>query len=317
VARHVILLVQRGDLIGVAVFEKTFGSLLTEVAEANTSATALMTLEHVVIEATDQPLFANLSGVVKRDTTGYVKARHGEAHLSVSSIMLHDNDAKPLGIFVVAKDNSKAYAKDTRITLLAIAISLAVFLLCVGFLWHYIRNASAARPHGRVMNRVQCNGIFLNARPFITCKTRSASPAHHSTMLARIAEIILAIQQSTESIADAAQKMANSGLLTRVRQRNLPPRTRWQPPWKKPPPAFRDRQQCQVGQRSRPAGSARYRTLAGAMHKHSPRGNVAKLIRNASDNVGLLDDSSKKIGGIVQVIKEIADQTNLWHSRRH
>ena len=38
---------------------------------------------------------------------------------------------------------------------------------------------------------------------------------------------------------------------------------------------------------------------------------VTKLIRNASDNVGRLDDSSKKVGGIVQVIKEIADQTNL------
>jgi len=38
---------------------------------------------------------------------------------------------------------------------------------------------------------------------------------------------------------------------------------------------------------------------------------VAKLIRDSGDNVRHLDESSKKIGHIVQVIKEIADQTNL------
>ena len=39
--------------------------------------------------------------------------------------------------------------------------------------------------------------------------------------------------------------------------------------------------------------------------------NVAVLIRDSASNVERLDESSKKIGGIVQVIKEIADQTNL------
>ena len=38
---------------------------------------------------------------------------------------------------------------------------------------------------------------------------------------------------------------------------------------------------------------------------------VARLIRHTSTNIGQLDESSKKIGGIVKVIKEIADQTNL------
>jgi methyl-accepting chemotaxis protein len=38
---------------------------------------------------------------------------------------------------------------------------------------------------------------------------------------------------------------------------------------------------------------------------------VARLIRHTSANIGQLDESSKQIGGIVKVIKEIADQTNL------
>jgi methyl-accepting chemotaxis protein len=38
---------------------------------------------------------------------------------------------------------------------------------------------------------------------------------------------------------------------------------------------------------------------------------IADLIRASGANVELLDQSSKQIGGIVQVIKEIADQTNL------
>jgi methyl-accepting chemotaxis protein len=39
--------------------------------------------------------------------------------------------------------------------------------------------------------------------------------------------------------------------------------------------------------------------------------DIASLIRNTSQSIGQLDESSSKIGGIVQVIKEIADQTNL------
>jgi len=39
--------------------------------------------------------------------------------------------------------------------------------------------------------------------------------------------------------------------------------------------------------------------------------DVAKLIRDSGDSVQHLDESSKKIGNIVKVIKEIADQTNL------
>ena len=38
---------------------------------------------------------------------------------------------------------------------------------------------------------------------------------------------------------------------------------------------------------------------------------IATLIRESDANVGRLDESSKKIGGIVKLIKEVADQTNL------
>jgi methyl-accepting chemotaxis protein len=38
---------------------------------------------------------------------------------------------------------------------------------------------------------------------------------------------------------------------------------------------------------------------------------IAELIRESDASVAQLDESSKKIGGIIQVIKEVADQTNL------
>ena len=39
--------------------------------------------------------------------------------------------------------------------------------------------------------------------------------------------------------------------------------------------------------------------------------SIAVLIRESDTNVGRLDESSKRIGGIIQVIREVADQTNL------
>jgi methyl-accepting chemotaxis protein len=38
---------------------------------------------------------------------------------------------------------------------------------------------------------------------------------------------------------------------------------------------------------------------------------IARLIHESDSNVGRLNESSKRIGGIVQVIREVADQTNL------
>ncbi len=38
---------------------------------------------------------------------------------------------------------------------------------------------------------------------------------------------------------------------------------------------------------------------------------IANLIRESDASVAQLDERSKKIGGIIQVIKEVADQTNL------
>jgi len=38
---------------------------------------------------------------------------------------------------------------------------------------------------------------------------------------------------------------------------------------------------------------------------------IATLIRQSDTNVAQLNDSSQKIGGIIQVIKDVADQTNL------
>ena len=38
---------------------------------------------------------------------------------------------------------------------------------------------------------------------------------------------------------------------------------------------------------------------------------IARLIRDSGNSVAQLDESSKRIGGIVQVIKEVAEQTNL------
>jgi methyl-accepting chemotaxis protein len=38
---------------------------------------------------------------------------------------------------------------------------------------------------------------------------------------------------------------------------------------------------------------------------------IASLIYKSGSNVGQLDESSKRIGGIVQVIRDVADQTNL------
>jgi methyl-accepting chemotaxis protein len=59
------------------------------------------------------------------------------------------------------------------------------------------------------------------------------------------------------------------------------------------------------------AQSESARALAVMRDTVSNMNGVATLIGQSSGNVGLLDESSKKIGGIVQVIKDIADQTNL------
>jgi methyl-accepting chemotaxis protein len=53
------------------------------------------------------------------------------------------------------------------------------------------------------------------------------------------------------------------------------------------------------------------RALAVMRETVNNMNSIASLIRESGSSVEQLDESSQKIGGIVQVIKEIADQTNL------
>lgn len=315
-ARLAFPLMQQGDLVGVAVFEKGFGTILAEMAKANASETAVMSLERTVIEATEKSLFAELSGIVPLEASAYTVKKFGAAHYGVASILLTDNEAKPLGVFMAAKDDSIGYARNVRTTWIAIGISLAVFLLSLAFLRHYIR--AAFGPLDRmvaVMHQVQASGDFsVRASIHNPADEVGIASASFNELLARIAQIIHEVQQSSEAIASAAQVMASSGAQITLG-------TSEQSSAADAVAAAMQETTVSISETASNAVSANQiahqaqagieESLAAMKEALTDVELVAGLICQASDNVVQLDGSSKKIGGIVQVIKDIADQTNL------
>ena len=203
----------RGELAAVCVFTKGFVAIMAEVAKANGASTAILTPDNKVQDATDKPLFSTLSGLLN-GAEGFTKVKQGGAYYSVSVIPLLDNDSKPLAFFVAAKDNTPAYAKDAKATWVAVAVSVAVFLSCIGFLWRYINAAfSPLNQMVEVMRRVERDSDFTPRAQIHNAKDEvgSASTAFNS-LLTSIAAIIQEMQRSCDAMKDASRATAEAGL---------------------------------------------------------------------------------------------------------
>jgi methyl-accepting chemotaxis protein len=217
------------------------------------------------------------------------------------------------GRIAMATETTKKHASATIIS--ATVGGLAALLL--GILLAVTISRAVTRPLERMRNtivEVQRSGNFaLKVAYHQNDEVGNAAQAFDALMV-ELQRSIGEVQQTCNAMADAARGMAASA--TQVTQGSAAQ--------SEVAIAVAGTVEQTAGSISESANSARVanesvqkaqagidKALESMRDTVSNVEGVAGMIRNAGDQVGQLDESSKKIGGIVQVIKEIADQTNL------
>lgn len=316
VVRYVIPLLQRGAMVGVAVLQKGFAGIQQEVAAASHAEAALLDPQAKVVVSTHPELFAGLLRTTALGEAGYHNASTQTARYGLIAVPLKDSEGKPLGLFVSATDHTDIHLRDARTSWLAGAVVLAVLALSILALWRYV--GRAFEPLERLvelMRRVQESGDF-SLRTSVAAGDDEVAQASRSfnQVISRLGEVIRQVQQSSDDIATAAQKMAASGA-------QVSGGAATQAAAAEHAAASMEQTAASI------SGISRHAVAANAVADLARQGieaaqhamketlasveTVAGMIRGAGENVVRLDNSSRRIGGIVQVIKEIADQTNL------
>jgi len=197
----------------------------------------------------------------------------------------------------------------------ALLVGAAGILLFVGLAWLVSNRLNRALSEMRqVIVEVESTGDF-SKRMSYACKDEVGQAATaFNSLLTQFATIIREVQFSGEAIADAASEMAASG-------KQVTESSSAQSEAASSVAAAVEETSVSLSETSSNAQIAddvvaRARSgidqaLATMLETVANVETVAGLIHNAGNNVSELDEGSKKIGGIVQVIRSIAEQTNL------
>ncbi|MDO9596389.1 MAG: methyl-accepting chemotaxis protein [Azoarcus sp.] len=197
----------------------------------------------------------------------------------------------------------------------AVLVGAAGILLFGGLAWIVAYRLNRALSEMRqVIIEVESSGDF-SKRMSYACKDEVGQAATaFNSLLTQFATIIREVQLTGEAIAGAASEMAASG-------KQVTESSSAQSAAASSVAAAMEETSVSISETASNAQIAdevvaRARggidqALATMRETVANVETVAGLIRNAGNNVRELDEGSKKIGGIVQVIKGIAEQTNL------
>ncbi|MDP2751420.1 MAG: methyl-accepting chemotaxis protein [Rhodocyclaceae bacterium] len=152
----------RGTQVGICVMSKGFASILAEVAKANHAETAIVTFEGKIENTTNKPLFDALTTEFEAlKSESFSKIKHAETHFGLSNLPMMNNEGQALASFVVLKDHTQTFTRDTWIKIIAIVGCLGVFAACLAFLYSYINRAfHPLEKTVIVMRQVQEEGDF-------------------------------------------------------------------------------------------------------------------------------------------------------------
>ncbi len=197
----------------------------------------------------------------------------------------------------------------------ALLVGVAGILLFGGIAWMVANRLDRALSEMRqVIVEVESSGDFSKRMSYACGDEVGQAATAFNNLLTQFATIIREVQFSCEAIADAASEMAASG-------KQVTEGSSAQTAAASSVAAAVEETSVSLSETASNAQVAdevvaRARSgidqaLATMLETVANVEAVASLIRSAGNNVSELDDSSKKIGGIVQVIRGIADQTNL------
>ncbi len=142
VAEVVVPLYYRGKLVGAGVFMTNLENAITQFKIADGSETHLYNLEGALELSTDEAQFSQLDRQAGTDTVAIQsKQKVGDKSLSVVSLPVEDVNGSRVARLLTATDYTSSFSHQDKVYAIGLAASLGTIVACIFFIYWFLGRA--------------------------------------------------------------------------------------------------------------------------------------------------------------------------------
>jgi len=304
-----------GNEIGVGVYTRNLQSMLVDFKVSEGSDVNVLSASSELIYATDKILYKKLMPELPElgdRKFNYLSA--GDKVYAVLVLPIEGADSAPVAHLVSIEDDTKSFAHQREITMVSGLIALSIFILILLFLNWYIRRA--LKPLGdvqEILSRVAEGDLTVD----VEVKSDDEIGKMLSSvnvMLHKLRSMITEISSSTLTMSGSSEKMLEITEMTRTGV---------------------NQQQVQIDQVATAMNEMTATVQEVARHAQEAAGSAAQAdevstgggqvvdqtissinmlaseIENTAGIIKTVEEDTVQIGTVLNVIKSIAEQTNL------
>ncbi len=305
-------ILDRADLVGVGVFEKELNSVAQKIKEANGHEVFIMDKSGQLHASTTEQLPE--LGSVQTETAIYREIPQDELVLGIASLPLKDSAGNTVAILHTREDVTQVVAVRNRLLLIAMAVTIAMLLLSVVgislYMKHALRPLDDGAGHmeriaaGDLTGEIQCErqdefGRLMDAmRTMNDDLRRLVGQIVNSTddVVSTVGQVESASEQTDQQVT--RQRAELEQLATALNEMT----------------ATANEVAENIARLATSADQSLAATAEGnQLVQESVQGieTLTGHIRHGGETVRDLEKKSERIGVVVEVIKNIAEQTNL------
>ena len=305
----------RGKVIGAGVYAKDLSSAVEEFMQVNHSDVLISNPRNAQDYVTNKELFDHLTDdLAQLPAKSADVMERGENHFSVVHLPISDEDGQIIAKFITAKNITESYNHQQAILLTSTLISIAVLIVAIIIVYMYM--GFVLRPLGRAVDNLrEISEGNLSLNIDVESKDEiGALQQGMQTTIVKLRDIVSQTISMTEQLGVASQSIGNSASQTRdgvyKEQAELSQLTTAITEMTATVQEVANNANVAASSTEQSDGEARegqhlvQQTITSIQ-------SLASEIENASQVVSQLEDDSNKIGEILDVIRGIAEQTNL------
>jgi methyl-accepting chemotaxis protein len=307
-------ILDRADLVGVGIFEKGLKSPAEKIKAASGREILMLDMQGGMVSSTLEhtlqlPPFTAQEGVGR-----YAVLTLAEGVFGYGMVTLSDSLGKPAAVVVSIEDVGATVALKSRYQTIGMVVGMAILLLLITALWFYLKHALKPLDVGVMhMRRIADGDLSLDIEHHSRDEFKQLLDAMQTMngdlrrLVGKIADTsgdlgstVVAVDQAASNTNEAArrQRQELDHLATAITEMT----------------ATADSVAVDINELAAAADESMRKTEEGdrvVQHSLEGIGNLTKEIRYGSEVVAALEEKSQQIGVVIDVIKNIAEQTNL------
>lgn len=305
----------RSDLVGVGVFEKNLGNASEKIKAANNRDILVLSLSGKTVASTLEgkqqlPAFKTEDGAQGE----YAELRLSDSVFGYGRVPLIDETGKPVGALVSVEDVSATAALKRRYQLIGIAIGAAILVLLTLGLWFYLRRALKPLEVGvRHMKRIADGDLSIDIEHRSRDEFKQLLDAMQ-TMNGDLRRLVGKIGDTSQDLGSTVEAVDAGCSKTNEAAESQRQELDYLATSLTEMTATAGTVAEDINELATTADESMRKAKEGDSVVKRSLEDIGKLtaeIRSGSEVVAALEAKSQQIGLVIDVIKNIAEQTNL------